>query len=86
MKYLYEYLILINIISFIIFAVDKIRAKKNQWRIPEASLIFLAFIGGSLGGLLSMNIFRHKTSKLKFQIGMPVLLIFNVLVIYYFFY
>ena len=83
MDYLSYYFILINIINFILFAMDKQRAKKNKWRVPEAWLFFVSLIGGSLGGLLSMNIMRHKTSKPSFIIGMPILLIVNFLSWFY---
>lgn len=83
MEYLYRYLILINIICFIVFALDKKRSRRNQWRISEATLLLLSLIGGSLGGILSMRLFRHKTGKLKFRIAMPLLLIINILVVYY---
>lgn len=83
MEYLYRYLILINIICFIVFAVDKKRSRRNQWRISEATLLLLSLIGGSLGGILSMRLFRHKTGKRKFRIAMPLLLIINILVVYY---
>lgn len=77
LNYLSYYFILINVISFILFANDKQRAEKKRWRIPEAWLFFVSLIGGSLGGLLSMNIMKHKTRKVKFTIGMPILLIIN---------
>lgn len=83
MNYLSYYFIIINIINFILFAMDKQRAKKKKWRIPEAWLFFISLIGGSLGGLLSMNIMKHKTSKISFAIGMPILLIINFLSWFY---
>ncbi len=79
MSYLYYYFITINVINFLLFAIDKQKAKRNQWRIPEAWLFFISLIGGSLGGIISMNIFKHKTSKIGFAIGMPFLLIINFL-------
>lgn len=83
MDYLSYYFIIINIINFILFAIDKQKAKKNQWRIPESWLFFTSFIGGSLGGLLAMNIMKHKTSKVTFLIIMPILAIFNFLTWFY---
>lgn len=83
MDYLSYYFIIINIINFILFAIDKQKAKKNQWRIPESWLFFTSFIGGSLGGLLAMNIMKHKTRKISFAIGMPILLIINFLIWFY---
>ena len=78
-----EYLILINVVTFLVFAVDKKRAQRGRWRIPEAWLFGLSFFGGSFGGLLSMYIMRHKTSKINFVLGMPFLLIANFLIAYY---
>ncbi len=72
------YLFMINLITFIAFGIDKRKAKKGRWRIPEATLLGLSLIGGTLGGILAMNFFRHKTQKKKFSIGMPVLLIINI--------
>ncbi len=83
MDYLMEYLILINLVTFLVFAVDKKRAQRGRWRIPEAWLFGLSFFGGSFGGLLSMYIMRHKTSKINFVLGMPFLLIANFLIAYY---
>ncbi len=60
-----KYLIIINIINFIMFGIDKAKAKKNKWRIPESTLLGLSLIGGSLGGIMAMTSFRHKTKKRK---------------------
>lgn len=83
MKYFYFYLILINIVTFILFAIDKKRAKKNQWRIPESQLLFFSLLGGSIGGIIAMKIVKHKTKKPKFTIGMPLLLLINIFIVYY---
>lgn len=83
MDYFVYYLIIINIVNFFLFAADKKRAQKGKWRIPEAWLFGLSLIGGSLGGLFSMKIMRHKTKKLSFVIGMPILLIINIVEAYY---
>ena len=73
------YLVAINIVTFIIYGIDKYKAKNNRWRIPEATLILLAVIGGSIGALLGMNVFHHKTRKPKFYIGVPAILIIELL-------
>lgn len=83
MDYLVEYLIIINVVTFLVFAVDKKRAQKRRWRIPEAWLFGLSLIGGSLGGLISMKVMKHKTKKMSFVIGMPLLLIINIVEAYY---
>lgn len=76
----YFYLILINLITFTVFGIDKYKAKRGKWRIPESNLLILSLLGGSLGGLIGMYVFRHKTHKLKFTIGMPVILLLNILI------
>ncbi len=78
------YLILINVITFILFTLDKKRARSRQWRIPESTLLFVSFLGGAVGGLIGMQIFKHKTKKMKFVIGMPIILVFNIMILKYF--
>lgn len=74
MKLLAIYLLLVNALGFCFMLSDKIKAKKNKWRIPEAALMWCAIMGGSLGVLLGMKIFRHKTLHPKFSIGVPLIL------------
>ena len=78
------YLIVVNLAGFIQMGVDKRKAIRNAWRIPEARLFLCALLGGSLGSILGMYTFRHKTKKLKFTIGFPTILILEVLLIIYF--
>lgn len=80
MKLLLPYLFIINALSFLLMHIDKEKAKAGRWRIPEATLLGTAFIGGSLGAYLGMRIFRHKTRHPKFSIGLPVLLSVQILV------
>lgn len=68
------YLLTINAAGFVIMLADKRKAQKNQWRIPEATLITVALLGGSMGSLAGMRLFRHKTRKPKFYIGIPLIL------------
>ena len=72
------YLILINAIGFTLMLVDKYKAKKNLWRIPESTLFLAAFMGGSIGSLVGMYAFRHKTKHWKFLLGIPAILICQV--------
>lgn len=72
------YLILINIITFIVYGVDKKRARRKQWRVPEKVLFLLAIIGGSVGALLGMLVFRHKTQKWYFKFGIPAILLLQI--------
>ena len=73
--YLLYYLAFINLLLFVLMGVDKAKAKRGSRRVPEATLFFLAVVGGSLGGLLGMTAFRHKTLHKSFRIGFPVILI-----------
>ena len=68
------YLLLINAAAFILMLADKLKARKNLWRIPEAVLMGSALLGGSVGALLGMYACRHKTKHLKFTLGIPVIL------------
>ncbi len=74
MEILLGYLIVINALGFALMLADKQKAKQNDWRIPEARLMWAAALGGSIGCLLSMYLFRHKTRHLKFTVGIPLLL------------
>ena len=75
MRTLVIYLIGINLLTFLIFGIDKRKARKGKWRIPEDTLIWLSIVGGSVGALLGMYLFRHKTQKRKFTLGIPAILI-----------
>ena len=80
MKLLLAYLLIVNACGFCFMLADKIKAKKNNWRIPEATLLTIAVIGGSLGVMCGMRLFRHKTLHLKFSIGVPVILTLQIIV------
>ena len=73
------YLLIINIISFICMFIDKQRAINHKWRISEYTLMSLAIVGGSLGIISGMYIFRHKTKKAKFKIGIPFIILIQFL-------
>lgn len=83
-KYIAMYLVSINIIGFFIMGIDKLKAKKGMWRIPENTLFLFAFLGGGIGTIAGMYTFRHKTKKLKFTIGMPAIVILEILFYIYF--
>ena len=74
MKLLYSYLLIINAAGFLLMLVDKWKAKKNRWRIRESTLLLVAALGGSVGSLAGMYLFRHKTLHLKFTVGIPLIL------------
>ncbi len=79
------YLIIINILSFILYGIDKLKAIKRKERISERTLILIGILGGSIGSLIGMNLFRHKTKKLKFIISLPLILIIHIIVVIYLF-
>ena len=77
-QYSIYYLFAINIVSFFLYGIDKYKAKKNKWRISEATLLMIAVIGGSIGAWVGMRIWHHKTMHKKFKYGIPVIIIFQV--------
>lgn len=81
MKYFVLYLIIINAASFLLMLIDKQKAKKRKWRIPESTLMGAAAIGGSIGALLGMYLFRHKTRHEKFTVGVPLLMIVQIILL-----
>lgn len=83
MKYLLAYLLIINAAGFLLMRSDKVRARKNRWRIPEATLMTVAALGGSVGSLLGMYTFRHKTRHLKFTLGIPAILVAQAALLVY---
>ena len=74
MKLVLYYLLIINAAGFLLMLVDKWKAKKNRWRIRESTLLIVAALGGSIGSLAGMYLFRHKTQHLKFTLGIPLIL------------
>ncbi len=77
------YLIVINIVTFVVYGIDKLKAKQGSWRISEATLLIFAVIGGSIGALLGMKIWHHKTMHKKFKYGLPLILIIQIILIGY---
>lgn len=75
------YLVAINVVTFFVYGIDKWKAKQSRWRIPEAALLMLAAIGGSVGALLGMYVWHHKTLHKKFKYGVPLILIAQVAVV-----
>ncbi|MBP3274531.1 MAG: DUF1294 domain-containing protein [Butyrivibrio sp.] len=74
------YFIVINILGFALMGIDKRKAQRGAFRIPEATLFAIAFMGGSLGSALGMTLFRHKTKHWYFKFGMPIILVLQILV------
>ena len=77
------YLTSINLATFITYGIDKMKAKRSKWRIREASLLLLAVLGGSIGALLGMKVWHHKTMHKKFKYGVPAILIVQMAIIGY---
>ena len=75
------YLIAINIVTFIVYGIDKVKAMKGKWRISEATLLLLAIIGGSVGAWLGMKTWHHKTMHKKFKYGLPLILLAQIALI-----
>lgn len=78
-KNIIMYLIVVNLMAFAAFGVDKMKAKTHQWRISEKSLFLLAICGGSLGAICGMRFFHHKTKHRQFTLGLPVILIIQAI-------
>ena len=76
------YLIALNIVTFFVYGIDKWKAKRAKWRIREAALLGLAVLGGSIGALLGMKVWHHKTMHKKFKYGLPLILIVQTVLIY----
>ena len=77
------YLVIMNIIGFASMGIDKSKAKRGAWRIPEKTLFLIAILGGSIGSILGMKQFRHKTKHKSFTIGMPAILLVQAAIIIY---
>lgn len=82
-QYSTYYLLAINALSFILFGLDKYKAKKGKWRISEATLLMIAVIGGSIGAWSGMRLWHHKTMHKKFKYGIPVIMIMQVCLVVY---
>ena len=79
MDWILLYLLTINAAGFLSMLLDKHKARKNLWRIPESTLLTIALLGGSIGSLVGMYLVRHKTKHLKFTLGIPLILIGQIL-------
>lgn len=81
-KLMLLYILLINIIGLLSMYIDKRKAKNKQWRIPESTLILISLLGGSIGSYIGMIKFRHKTKHAKFKIGIPLIIFFQIVIIF----
>ena len=82
-SYLAYYLLAINVVTFIVYGIDKYKAKKAKWRIPEATLLLLAVLGGSIGAWMGMKVWHHKTMHKKFKYGIPAILLIQIALMTY---
>ena len=76
--YILYYLAAINVITFLVYGIDKLKAQKGKWRIPEATLLLLAIVGGSIGAWCGMKVWHHKTMHKKFKYGVPLILMIQI--------
>jgi len=77
------WLAIINGVAFVMYGVDKYKSMHHKWRIPENTLLLLALAGGSMGAMLGMQVFRHKTKHLKFKYGVPLIFLAQIVVFLY---
>ena len=82
MHVLIYYLLGINLLTFLVYGMDKWKARRDKWRVPEATLLMMAALGGSVGALLGMFVFHHKTKHKKFLIGVPLILLAQLALAY----
>ena len=86
MHLLLYYLLAINLLAFVLYGIDKVKAKHKRWRIPEAVLLWLAILGGSPAALVAMHLFHHKTLHKKFRYGVPAILLVQLAAAVYYWY
>ena len=78
------YILAVNVLTFIVYGVDKWKARRGRWRVSEAMLLGLAALGGSVGAWLAMQLFRHKTQHKKFRYGVPILFVLQLAAVVFF--
>ncbi len=82
-KIILIYLAAVNLVTFVMYGIDKYKAKKAKWRIPEATLLLMAAIGGSIGAWVGMQVWHHKTLHKKFKYGVPVIFLLQIALTFY---
>ncbi|UKK58077.1 DUF1294 domain-containing protein [Prevotella communis] len=83
MELLLYYFVCVNVLTFLVYGIDKWQARQGKWRISEATLLLFAVIGGSIGAWLGMRVWRHKTMHKKFKYGIPAILMIHIIIIGY---
>ena len=81
MQLILIYLLAINVFAFFLYGIDKWKAKRSKWRIPEMTLLSIAFIGGSVGAWIGMKVWHHKTMHKKFKYGIPLILFAQIAIV-----
>jgi uncharacterized membrane protein YsdA (DUF1294 family) len=79
------YLVILNVLTFLLYGIDKWKAKRSRWRIPESALLGMAAVGGSVGAWLGMRIWHHKTQHKKFRYGVPAILVAQIVMLVWIF-
>lgn len=85
-KIILIYIAAITLVTFFVYGIDKHKARKDKWRIPESTLLWLAALGGSVGALLGMKVWHHKTLHKKFRFGVPAILILQIAIVVFLIY
>ena len=83
LQILIGYLAMVNVVAFVTYGIDKLKARRNQWRIPESTLLLLAMIGGSIGAWIGLKVWRHKTLHKKFKYGIPLIIVVQIVLCIY---
>ena len=78
-------ILIVNVLTFLLYGIDKWKAKRSRWRIPESVLLGMAAVGGSVGAWLGMRVWRHKTQHKKFRYGVPAILVAQIVLLVWFF-
>ena len=85
MRVILSFILIVNVLTFLLYGIDKWKAKRSRWRIPESVLLGMAAVGGSVGAWLGMRVWRHKTQHKKFRYGVPAILVAQIVLLVCFF-
>lgn len=85
MRVILSVILIVNVLTFLLYGIDKWKAKRSRWRIPESVLLGMAAVGGSVGAWLGMRVWRHKTQHKKFRYGVPAILVAQIVLLVWFF-
>jgi uncharacterized membrane protein YsdA (DUF1294 family) len=86
MRVILSVILIVNVLTFLLYGIDKWKAKRSRWRIPESVLLGMAAVGGSVGAWLGMRVWRHKTQHKKFRYGVPAILVAQIVLLVWFFF